>query len=271
MAPMMLMVAPNGARRAKAEHPALPITAAEIGSCAAACAAAGAAAIHVHARDAGGGHILDPVAFQEIFTAIRAGVGTRLILQATTEAVGRYTAAEQLAFARTLRPEAISFALREIVPDAAHERPAAETLAWLHRERVWIQYILYEPAELSRLVELHARGVIPDQRPSLLFVLGRYAQGQIADPADLLGFLHGLDRRDWPWSVCAFGPAEGSAVMLAAGLGGHARVGFENNLELADGTRAGDNAALVSQAVRIARLGRRSLLSADAARELLFP
>jgi uncharacterized protein (DUF849 family) len=53
-----------------------------------------------------------------------------------------------------------------------------------------------------------------------------------------------------PWSVCAFGRREAACVTAAALLGGHARVGFENNLTLPTGARAASNAELVAAAVR---------------------
>ena len=52
MALPKIMVAPNGARLGKADHPALPVTIAEIVACAAACWHAGAGGIHAHVRDA---------------------------------------------------------------------------------------------------------------------------------------------------------------------------------------------------------------------------
>ena len=54
-----LMVAPNGATKTKADHPALPVTIPEIVACAEACARAGADGIHAHVRDAEGRHVLD--------------------------------------------------------------------------------------------------------------------------------------------------------------------------------------------------------------------
>ncbi len=47
------------------------------------------------------------------------------------------------------------------------------------------------------------------------------------------------------WTVCAFGRHEAACVTVAALLGGHVRVGFENNLWLPEGTAAGSNADLV--------------------------
>ena len=54
-----ITVAPNGGRRSKADHPALPLTVPELVRTAAECLAAGAAMLHLHIRDAQGGHLLD--------------------------------------------------------------------------------------------------------------------------------------------------------------------------------------------------------------------
>ena len=54
-----LMVAPNGARRGKADHASLPLTLAETLATARACHAAGADALHLHVRDEAGAHSLD--------------------------------------------------------------------------------------------------------------------------------------------------------------------------------------------------------------------
>jgi uncharacterized protein (DUF849 family) len=103
------------------------------------------------------------------------------------------------------------------------------------------------------LHDLRRRGVIPQRRPFALFVLGRYAGKVEGQPSDLLPFLAAHDG-ECPWAVCAFGPREAACVLTAAGLGGHARVGFENNLWRADGGLAASNAQLVEQVVAGARL-----------------
>ena len=63
--------------------------------------------------------------------------------------------------------------------------------------------------------------------------------------------------------MCAFGAAEHACGAAAAALGGHVRVGFENNLLLKDGRVAPDNAALVAQAAELARCLGRPLATAD--------
>ena len=59
-----IAVAPNGGRKTKADHPALPLTPAELAATAAECLEAGAAMIHVHVRDANGRHLLDADAYR---------------------------------------------------------------------------------------------------------------------------------------------------------------------------------------------------------------
>jgi uncharacterized protein (DUF849 family) len=267
--PMLLSVAPNGARRTKADHPALPVTAPEIAATAAACCEAGAGLIHLHVRDKDGRHTLDGDAYREAIAAIRAEVGDRLIVQATTEAVGIYTPEQQMAMVRDVRPEAVSLALRELIPDAGHEKPAAEFFAWLRRERIIPQYILFSADEVVWFKDLRRRGIVPDDKVFVLYVLGRYTKGQVSTPTDLLPFLAVEGARDWFWGLCAFGASEGACALAAAALGGHPRVGFENNWLLSDGSFAPDNAALVTQVADGARLLGRPLADASTARELL--
>lgn len=268
MRPISIMVAPNGARRTRGDHPALPMTARELADAAARCLSAGAAMIHVHVRDDAGRHVLDAPRYRDTFAAIRDAVGDGLVLQATTEAVGRYAPRQQMALVRDLRPEAVSIALRELVPDAAAEPAAAAFLGWLAEEPIAPQFILYSPDEIGRFDDLRRRGVMPDRFRDLLFVLGRYAENQQSDPADLLPFVAANVERH-SWTVCAFGRNELACAAAAMVLGGDVRVGFENNLHLRDGTPAPDNAALVAQAVRAAEAVGVACLDGPAARDRL--
>lgn len=267
-APAILAVAPNGARKTKRDHPALPMTPDEIAVCAAACVDAGAAMIHLHVRDREGRHTLDVDAYQAALDAVAREVGDRILVQVTSEAVGVYEPDEQMAMVRALHPEAVSLAVRELVPDADRERPAADFFAWLHREGILPQYILYSDADLARFDDLISRGIIPPGPHFVLFVLGRYTAGQRSHPLDLVPFVSG-NRADHRWAVCAFGVRETACAVAAAALGGHVRVGFENNMTMPDGTLAADNAALVrATAAGIAGIGR-PLATADEARHLL--
>jgi 3-keto-5-aminohexanoate cleavage enzyme len=242
---VMIAVAPNGGRRTKADHPAIPLTAAELARTAAECADAGAAMIHMHIRRPDGRHLLDADVYKQAIAAIRAEVGERLVIQITTEALGIYAPAEQIAVLKAVRPEAASLALRELVPDEAAEPAFAEALACMKRESVLPQIILYDPLEAVRLAGMIRRGVVPWPDIPVLYVLGRYSVSQTSQPSDLLAFLAPEAPRFANWSVCGFGKHEAACVTMAALLGGHIRVGFENNLHLPDGRLASDNAELV--------------------------
>ncbi len=269
--PFILAVAPNGARKTKADHPALPVTVDEIARDAAACHAAGAALIHLHIRDKAGKHLLDAEAFRAATAAIRREAGDDLIVQITTESVGIYLPGYQMAMVREARPEACSVAIREIVPGPPAEREAAAFFAWMARERVVPQFVLYTADEVRRFAELRQRGIVPDTAPFVLYVLGRYSANQTSDPLDLAPFLAAAPR-DLHWAVCAFGAKEGTVALTAAVLGGHSRVGFENNLRLGDGSVAPGNAALVEQArSNAAAIGRQTADGATARAMLAAP
>lgn len=244
-----IAVAPNGGRRTKADHPALPIAPDELADVAAVSLEAGAAMIHVHVRGRDGRHLLDAEAYRTATAAIRASVGDRLVLQITSEALGIYRPEQQMRVVLEVRPEAVSLALRELVPDPTHEAAFAAFLETLRREKVTPQIILYTPEEATYLAALAGRGLIPFDNLPVLHVLGRYTAGQTSRPADLLPFLApGIAASHW--MVCAFGGQETACVTAAALLGGHARVGFENNLFLPNGALASGNQDLVAAAKR---------------------
>src|SRR5690606_4063657 len=108
LAPAPIAVAPNGGRRTKADHPALPVGPDEIARTAAECADAGAAMIHVHVRDAAGRHVLDADAYRTAIAAIQAETGDRLLIQITSESLGIYDPEAQMAVVRATRPPAVS-------------------------------------------------------------------------------------------------------------------------------------------------------------------
>lgn len=242
---VVIAVAPNGGRRTEVDHPGIPLTTSELARTAAECLDAGAAMIHVHVRRPDGRHLLDANAYRQVIDAIRAEVGDRLVIQITTEALGLYVPSEQIAVLKAVRPEAVSLALRELAPDETAEPAFAEALAWMKRENVSPQVILYDPAEALRLAAMISRGLVPWPDIPVLYVLGRYTVSQTSRPADLLPFLAPGAPRFSHWSVCAFGRHEAACVTAAALLGGHIRVGFENNLYLPDGALASGNADLV--------------------------
>lgn len=264
--PFAIAVAPNGARRTKADHPRLPMSAAEIARDAAEALEAGAAMIHLHVRDANGEHTLDADLYREAVTAVRNAVGDRLVVQVTTEAVGRYTPTEQIAVIDALQPESVSIALREILPEGEDERAAAALFERMERAGTLHQIIIYNAPELARLDALSARGILPSGPLAVLAVMGRYTE-QGATDGELDAYLEaGIARHQW--MACAFGPRETQFMAQVAVAGGHARVGFENNLWLPQGQLAPSNAAIVRATVDASKDSQRGLATAQDLRRL---
>ncbi len=232
----MVIAAPNGARRGKVDHAALPISIAEIATEAALCQQAGAAVLHLHVRDSNGAHSLDAGLYRAATQAITEAAPGMLV-QITTEAAGVFGLKAQIACVEAVRPEAVSVAWREFTPEG---NPTARRFYdWAASEGIHVQHILYSVEDIARF---NAFGM---QGQSVLLVLGEYA-GAEARADELPAYLEALgDVRDW--AVCAFGRAEHAVVNAAMAAGGHARVGFENNLWLADGRLAAGTHELVAQ------------------------
>lgn len=247
---VVIGVAPNGGRKSKADHPGLPVTPKEIARTAADCLERGAAMIHLHVRDDEGAHTLDPDAYRAAMGAIAQAVGDRLIVQISSKSLGKYAPAEQEAAVLEINPESVSVAFREFAPDPAHDRDFCAFLGDLKRMRIWPQIVLYSLDDAQRLAGLMKQGMIPFEGLAVLYVLGRFALLRTAAPADLLPFVAPDAPRFASWSVCAFGRRETACVTAGALLGGNIRVGFENNVLLPDGERAGANADLVAAAAR---------------------
>ena len=247
---VFIAVAPNGGRKTKADHPALPLSADELARTAAECLERGASMIHLHVRDANGGHCLDPDAYRAVIARICQEVGDRLVIQITSESLGLFTPSEQRAAVIEANPEAVSLSLRELAPEKTDEKAFGAFLGKLKQMRIWPQIILYHPHDAEQLGAMRKQGLVPFDRLSVLYVLGRFALTRTAIPRDLLPFIAPDMPRFESWSVCAFGRREAACVTAAALLGGHGRVGFENNVALPNGARAASNAELVGAAVR---------------------
>lgn len=227
----MIMVSPTGARLSQADHPAVPLTVAEIVATTSACVEAGADALHLHVRDAAGRHSIDPGLYCEALGELERTL-PNLPVQVTSESGGIYTPAEQLAMIETLKPEWVSVSLREI----GRDRDVARRLyAFAKDSGIRIQHIIYDADDAALLRDWQAEGALGTSE-SVILALGRYDQGQTAQPDDLAPLLNALPPVG-SWMVCAFGPHEHACLQAAATLGGDVRVGFENSTTQANGTR----------------------------------
>jgi uncharacterized protein (DUF849 family) len=268
--PFLIASAPNGARKTKADLPNIPISPAEVAKAAAECQAAGASMMHLHVRDDDQKHSLDVGRYREMLAEVKASVGEDMLLQVTTEAVGIYTAVQQMEMVRSLVPDAVSIAVREIAPLDADLNALKSFFEFMREADILPQLILYAPEDVARFNQLVEIGVLPGEKFPVLFVLGRYTTGQVSKPADLLPFI-GASSYISGWMLCAFGAFENACILTGAGLGGHARIGFENNYLKVDGSVAVNNAELIKQARDGSTLMGREIATGEQARQIMQP
>lgn len=246
-----IMVAPNGARRKKSDHPALPVTIKETVETAKACFAAGATGLHAHVRDENQNHVLDAGLYNELIAEMKIAV-PQMQVQITTEAVGIYSPAEQRAVVKEAMPASVSISLKEMLSDG-DEPTAFKFYQWASDNEIAVQHILYEPSDLVLLINLVNKELLPADNLQLLFVLGRYSLNQESAPHDLEPYLDIFNKSELnaDWAICAFGKAETACLAEAMQKGGKARVGFENSLWNEDGAPAKDNAERVSSIAKL--------------------
>lgn len=265
--PAIIMVAPNGARKTKQDHPALPVSIAETVEEAVRCHAASATVLHAHVRGKQDEHLLDAGLYRELIAEMKH-LAPEMLVQITTEAVGHYTVQQQVACVESVIPEMASVALTEMTSNFTHLDFAKRFYHWSIEAGVHIQHILYSADDLAQFQKLKQNGIIPADHRCVLFVLGRYAVDFQSEPTDLKPFLD-CDLTGLDWFVCAFGAKEQACVSTAINQGGHARVGFENNLRLPSGEIASSTAELVSELSVAIQATDRPIASSGQTRQIL--
>lgn len=260
----ILALAPNGAHKQKSDHPALPLSLEELVQTAVAAQLAGASLLHLHIRDDEHGHTLDADRYRHTIDAISEQTEDKLIIQITSESAGIFSPAQQIASVQATNPDCVSIALRELVPER-EALPAAQALFhWCAEQRCRAQFIIYSEGDLQAYLAYREQDIIPDAPHSLMFVLGRYKDGQTSSKKDLAPYLNYRDEIEVPWMVCAFGANEQECLLEAAHQGGHMRTGFENNLLKPDGIPARNN---IEQLSALAENTKRLKLRPATARE----
>lgn len=242
-----LMVAPNGARKQKTDHPAVPVTILEIAKAAFDCFQAGADSLHLHVRETDGSHSLDPGHYKEAIGVVTDMV-PEMPIQITTESAGIFDVPTQFQCLKSLAPDAASISVREIARDLSL---APDIYGFCAEAGTTVQHILYNANDVAMLHEWYAKGWVPKQMNSVIFVLGQYQPMVRARPEDLQSFLEAAKDMSLDWAICAFGQHELACAKAALHLGGDIRIGFENNIVLPDGRPAKDNAQTVALAAAL--------------------
>ncbi|MDQ7793244.1 MAG: 3-keto-5-aminohexanoate cleavage protein [bacterium] len=240
-----------GAEVTPQEQPHLPLTADDLAAEAARCREAGAAIVHLHVRDAEGRPTQDRAAFAAAIELIRRR--TDLIIQVSTGGAVGMTAAER-GQPLALRPEMATLTCGSVnFGDGVFLNPpeVIEHFARTMREfGVKPEVEVFDAGMVANALNLVKQGLL-DPPLHFDFVLG-VPGGMPASAANLV-YLAGLVPAGSTWSVAGVGRHELSLGTMAIAMGGHVRVGFEDNIYYRKGELATSNAQLVA---RMARIGR---------------
>jgi 3-keto-5-aminohexanoate cleavage enzyme len=264
---LIVTVALTGNVPTKAMNPHLPVTSDEIAADVRRCADAGAALFHVHARDENQKPTLDIEITKEIVRKIKE-TAPEVVLQLST---GMRAGKDWEARCNPIRllPEMGSFTTgSNNLPGVVYENSPQfiEYLAAVYKETdVKPEIEVFETGMIANALFLAKKGLIHFPL-HFDFVIG--APGSMPAGVKNLLFLSESIPPESTWTVAGIGKWEIPLAAAAIVMGGHVRVGLEDNLLLPDGSPA-SNPKLVEKVVRIALEVGREIATPEEARAIL--
>jgi uncharacterized protein (DUF849 family) len=285
MEKLIITAAVTGSFDSKDRQTNLPVTPEEIAHAAIECYHEGASIVHVHVRDPKTRKPSMGLSYyREVFETIRdrcdmivnltTGIGGRIVFSPEEkEQAGEslYTTPERRTqHVAELKPEMCSLDVGSMNFSRwvmANSLPDVERMAEIILEAgTKPELEVFDVSHIEIARHLIERGLVRG-RPHFQICMG-ISGGISATPRNLL-FLRENLPPDSTWSVLGVGPAQFPMTTLGILLGGHIRVGFEDNLYISKGILARSNGEQVRKAVSIARTLDREIATAQEARKIL--
>lgn len=267
MKKLIITCALTGSVPSKQRFPALPITVDEIVEDAVRCRNAGAAIVHIHARDKDGINCHDQGIFQAIYDGIKSRCPELIVQLSTGGRKGE--SADARSTALLCNPEMASFCTGTVnFPTGIYENgpEMVERFAKMFAERnIKPELEIFDTHMVSKAIELRDQGLLQDP---LYFNLILGVKNAQPPTVGQLAYLLSMLPHNAEWSISGIGPHQIKTIMLGIALGGHVRVGLEDNQYLSKGVPA-TNEALVQRVVRLANEAGREIASPDEARSIL--
>jgi uncharacterized protein (DUF849 family) len=283
----ILTCAVTGNLTTRAQHPGLPVTPAEIALAAVEAGKAGAAVVHLHARDPVSERgSMDQALFAEIIARIR-DAGSDVVINLSTGEGGRFVPdesdprlaaagstlvapARRVAHVEALRPEICTLDLNTMVSGTAVVINTPQNVTIMANRifgaGVLPELELFDGGDVQLARHLIGQGVL--KTPALIQLVLGVRFGAAANPETLF-YLRSQLPENCIWA--AFGLGRAAFPMLAQAwlLGGHVRIGLEDTVFIEKGVLARDNAALVEKAGSIVVSLGGTLATPDEARAML--
>jgi uncharacterized protein (DUF849 family) len=284
---VIISCAVTGSADSPGKNPAVPVTPVEIANSCIGAAEAGAAIVHIHVRDLQTTKpSMDGALYREVVERIRAS-GTDVLINLTTGPGARFEhdpddpskaspastlcgPDDRVRHVRELRPEICSLDMgsmnmgdRVFINTPAH----LQTMAAAIREAgVLPELEVFETGHLLLAKKMIETGHI--KPPGMFQICLGIAWGQPATP-EAMSYMRSLLPAASPWFAFGISLYQFPMVAQAVLLGGHVRVGLEDNLYLEKGKLAPSNAALVEKAASIIAMLGDQVATPDDAREIL--
>ncbi len=270
MEKLIITVGITGSRITRQQTPHIPILPEEIAQSGIEAWRAGASILHIHVRDPRTGlGAQDLSVFKEVVDRIRSE--TNVILCLTTSGIpGRNLEFRERLVPLSLNPELVSFDagsinMRENVflnPPEFLELLAKETL----EKGIKPELEVFEVGMVETCIRYLEKGLL---KPPLHFQFVLGVVGGMPATAKSLLHLSEIVPVGSTWSVIGIGPGQLPMAMIAMTMGGHVRVGLEDNIFYSRGVLAKTNAELVERIVRISKEFGREVATPDEARKIL--
>ena len=266
MDPLIITVAPVGAELMPDQTPHLAVTPKQLGEVASNIAAAGASIIHVHCRNDDGTNTHDVARFKAAYEEIRSR--SDLVVQFSTGGAIGMTP-EERASVLQLRPEMATLTCGTVnFGDDVFENsfPVMRgILRKMHEFGVKPELEIFDKGHLSNAKRLEKEGLLtfPQHVDFVLGVPGAL-DATVQNLCDLVDALPA----GCTWSVAAIGRMQLPMAMAALAMGGHVRVGLEDNIYYSKG-RLATNEELVARVVRLAEELGRPVATPEQARQIL--
>ncbi len=265
----------NGAFVTKDMNPGVPEQPHEIAQAARECHDAGAAIVHIHARDEEGRPHGTKEKFEEILAAVR-GTCTEVVVQFSTGG-GTNLSIEERVSCLDADPEMASLnmgtLMRQTGPNAGEPfaNLTKDIEAWaakMQEMEIKPEMECYSQSMYRDVNNLITKGLI--EKPYYVnFVLGMMHQGAIEATPETLISMYEFLPQDCYFNTTATGAAQLPLTTMGMIMGGAARVGMEDNIYFRRGELVKSNAQLVERTVRIARELNLQPATPDEARALL--
>jgi 3-keto-5-aminohexanoate cleavage enzyme len=271
MRKVIITAAVTGSRPTKEMNPAVPYTPKEIAEAAVECWRAGAAIAHIHVRDPQSGH---PEFKIELFQEVKDQIQQQcdIIINLTTSGLrlSGTNVIEQRLKPAALRPDICSLDIGSLnFQDKTFMNPPewGEIAAKKMREYgVKPEIEVFDIGHIYQAIDYIERGLF-DNPPYFQLCMGT-KWGIEGSPENLL-FMQRKLPSNAIWSVLGVGKVQLSMITMGVLLGGHIRVGFEDNIYLKKGVLAKSNAQMVKMAVNLVNDLQCKVATTDEARDIL--